>query len=172
MEVSRRSIVCLTNAGFCGSVLSCRVGVSRTSRGAALLKRHPIQTRGFRTATALSQEVRRHEESLAPPPTRGTSKLFKNADEAVADLKSGSVILSAGFGLCGTAGMCRCSLVGLRFYSRSHRDHHHRHVPSRSRLVALADCRFEQCWRIWRRRIIASYPCGTSDQVHSFVSGE
>ena len=34
---------------------------------------------------------------------RTRSKLFKDADEAVADLKSGSVIFSAGFGLCGTA---------------------------------------------------------------------
>jgi 3-oxoacid CoA-transferase len=39
----------------------------------------------------------------APKIVRGASKLFKNADEAVADLKSGSVILSSGFGLCGTA---------------------------------------------------------------------
>lgn len=31
--------------------------------------------------------------------------MFKTADEAVKDLKSGSTILSAGFGLCGTAGM-------------------------------------------------------------------
>jgi 3-oxoacid CoA-transferase len=30
--------------------------------------------------------------------------VYKNADAAVADLKSGSTILSAGFGLCGTAG--------------------------------------------------------------------
>ncbi|KAH6664039.1 succinyl-CoA:3-ketoacid-coenzyme A transferase 1 [Halenospora varia] len=36
-------------------------------------------------------------------PQRRASKLYKNADEAVADLKSGSMILSAGFGLCGTA---------------------------------------------------------------------
>lgn len=35
---------------------------------------------------------------------RGASKVYKNADEAVADIKSGSTILSAGFGLCGTAG--------------------------------------------------------------------
>jgi hypothetical protein len=34
---------------------------------------------------------------------RTRSKLFKDADEAVADIKSGSVIFSAGFGLCGTA---------------------------------------------------------------------
>jgi len=36
--------------------------------------------------------------------TRGGSKVFKNADQAVADLENGSTILSAGFGLCGTAG--------------------------------------------------------------------
>lgn len=36
---------------------------------------------------------------------RGGSKLFKSADEAVADVKSGSTILSSGFGLCGVAGM-------------------------------------------------------------------
>lgn len=39
----------------------------------------------------------------APKVVRGGSKVYKNADEAVADLKSGSTILSAGFGLCGTA---------------------------------------------------------------------
>lgn len=40
----------------------------------------------------------------APLVIRGASKLFKDADSAVADLKSGSTILSSGFGLCGTAG--------------------------------------------------------------------
>lgn len=34
---------------------------------------------------------------------RGESKLFPSADDAVADIKSGSTILSAGFGLCGVA---------------------------------------------------------------------
>ena len=43
--------------------------------------------------------------SLAPKIERGASKLFKDADEAVSDLKSGSTILSSGFGLCGVAGM-------------------------------------------------------------------
>jgi hypothetical protein len=47
----------------------------------------------------------RRESDLPPiPGAGGSSKLFKNADDAVADLKSGSVVLSAGFGLCGTAG--------------------------------------------------------------------
>ncbi|CAJ2512561.1 Uu.00g055760.m01.CDS01 [Anthostomella pinea] len=34
---------------------------------------------------------------------RGGSKVFKSADEAIADVKDGDVILSAGFGLCGVA---------------------------------------------------------------------
>ncbi|ORY16427.1 hypothetical protein BCR34DRAFT_597711 [Clohesyomyces aquaticus] len=39
----------------------------------------------------------------APKIDRSKSKLFKSADEAVADLQSGSTILSAGFGLSGVA---------------------------------------------------------------------
>jgi 3-oxoacid CoA-transferase len=39
----------------------------------------------------------------APKVDRFASKLFESADEAVADLQSGSTILSAGFGLCGVA---------------------------------------------------------------------
>lgn len=38
-----------------------------------------------------------------PTIDRSRSKLFKSADEAVADIQSGSTILSAGFGLCGVA---------------------------------------------------------------------
>ncbi|KAJ6010344.1 hypothetical protein N7451_001756 [Penicillium sp. IBT 35674x] len=41
--------------------------------------------------------------SLAPKVERGGSKVFKDADAAVADIKSGSTILSSGFGLCGVA---------------------------------------------------------------------
>lgn len=40
----------------------------------------------------------------APAPTRGRSKVYPSADAAVADVQSGSTILSAGFGLCGVAG--------------------------------------------------------------------
>ncbi|KAF2828101.1 3-oxoacid CoA-transferase [Ophiobolus disseminans] len=39
----------------------------------------------------------------APVIDRSKSKLFKDADEAVADIQSGSTVLSAGFGLCGVA---------------------------------------------------------------------
>ncbi|KAF9884119.1 hypothetical protein FE257_002291 [Aspergillus nanangensis] len=43
------------------------------------------------------------QPTRAPVVNRAASKLFKNADEAVADLQSGSTILSSGFGLCGVA---------------------------------------------------------------------
>lgn len=48
--------------------------------------------------TAVKQPTR------APVIDRAASKLFKNADEAVADLQSDSTLLSSGFGLCGVAG--------------------------------------------------------------------
>ena len=44
---------------------------------------------------------------VVPEVKRGNTKLWKSADEAVADVKSGSVLLSSGFGLCGVA--CKCS---------------------------------------------------------------
>lgn len=67
-------------------------------------------TRSYITSTESAPKQAR-QPTLAPNPARGTSKIFKSADEAVADIKSGSTILSAGFGLCGTAGEngSRCS---------------------------------------------------------------
>ncbi|OTA63341.1 succinyl-CoA:3-ketoacid-coenzyme A transferase subunit B [Hypoxylon sp. EC38] len=45
----------------------------------------------------------RYYSTEAPLKARGGSKVFKSADEAIADLKDGDVVLSAGFGLCGVA---------------------------------------------------------------------
>lgn len=42
-------------------------------------------------------------QATHPAPSRNKSKLYDSADEAVKDIKDGSVILSAGFGLCGVA---------------------------------------------------------------------
>ncbi len=56
--------------------------------------------RGF-SASLLSRSV------TAPAKSRVVSKVFKNADDAVADLPSGAVLLSSGFGLCGVAGETR-----------------------------------------------------------------
>ncbi|KIW85693.1 hypothetical protein Z517_01085 [Fonsecaea pedrosoi CBS 271.37] len=57
------------------------------------------RTRNLQAASS-SQSVSSDDQ---PVIDRTRSKLFKDADEAVADIKSGSVIFSAGFGLCGTA---------------------------------------------------------------------
>ena len=42
-------------------------------------------------------------EETHPSPSRPRSKLYSSADDAVKDIKDGSTILSAGFGLCGVA---------------------------------------------------------------------
>lgn len=46
---------------------------------------------------------RRLYSDSAPVIDRSKSKVLKSAEEAVADIQSGSTILSAGFGLCGVA---------------------------------------------------------------------
>ncbi|KAL4904232.1 hypothetical protein BDW74DRAFT_33397 [Aspergillus multicolor] len=50
-----------------------------------------------------SLEASIEKPTRAPKIDRAASKLFKTADEAVADIESGSTILSSGFGLCGVA---------------------------------------------------------------------
>jgi 3-oxoacid CoA-transferase len=60
-----------------------------------------FQTTSIRSEQRANTSVKRDP---APKVVRGQSKLFKDADAAVEDLKSGAVILSAGFGICGTAG--------------------------------------------------------------------
>lgn len=68
-----------------------------TCRYAQAYRVIPAQRRAFtKTKTTIESSK----------PQRGGSKLFKSADEAVADIKSGSTILSSGFGLCGVAGSC------------------------------------------------------------------
>lgn len=64
------------------------------------------QARHFQiTSIRLEQQANTSaKRDPAPKIIRGQSKVFKDADAAVKDLKSGAVILSAGFGLCGTAG--------------------------------------------------------------------
>jgi len=73
--------------------------IINNARPAWSLKQQVNQSRTFRTTAIPRREVK----SQAPTKIRGQSKLYASADEAVADIKSGSTILSAGFGLCGTA---------------------------------------------------------------------
>jgi 3-oxoacid CoA-transferase len=62
--------------------------------------RYFSNSRPRRQEAAPSTQAAEQDE---PTIDRTRSKLFKDADEAVADIKSGSIIFSAGFGLCGTA---------------------------------------------------------------------
>jgi hypothetical protein len=91
-----------THGGFLyirSPVISCSAIQSRLQRTSK-----PAAAGHIRSYITSSGPPRKKEGSLAPNPLRRTSKIYKDADEAVADIESGSTILSAGFGLCGTAG--------------------------------------------------------------------
>jgi 3-oxoacid CoA-transferase len=70
--------------------LWCRITV--------VAKTHP--TPRLRVACSYSTAAYESPSKFQPQ----LSKLFKDADEAVSDIKSGSVMLSSGFGLCGVPG--------------------------------------------------------------------
>ena len=73
------------------------------SSAKALTTRYDVRdTRFFSTSKSRRRQAPKPEETH-PTPTRPKSKLFENADDAVKDLKDGSILLSAGFGLCGVA---------------------------------------------------------------------
>jgi len=76
-----------------------QVQVRVAPRVAWRVKDHVCQKRGFQSSSVFFREA----PGGAPAKKRGGSKVFDSADEAVADIKSGSTVLSAGFGLCGTA---------------------------------------------------------------------
>ena len=84
-----------------------------TSRAPRFTPRSAPLARQFQTSSARREQQQQQQQQQAnvgakrdpaPKITRGGSKVFKDADAAVADLRSGSTIPSAGFGLCGTAG--------------------------------------------------------------------
>ncbi|KAK3985251.1 mitochondrial succinyl-CoA:3-ketoacid coenzyme A transferase 1 [Cladorrhinum sp. PSN332] len=71
-------------------------------RGLRTLRAQPIRSLNVNGIRSFS--VTRNWRSVEiPETTRNDSKLWASADEAVADIESGSVLLSAGFGLCGIA---------------------------------------------------------------------
>ncbi|KAI9036560.1 3-oxoacid CoA-transferase [Aspergillus affinis] len=91
-----------------------RVSASALSRRALAVARPQIQVAKYhRPSTRLLLKAKAtgyprystavYQPTRAPKVDRSASKLFKNADEAVADIQSGSTILSSGFGLCGVA---------------------------------------------------------------------
>ncbi|KAK0713163.1 hypothetical protein B0T26DRAFT_650008 [Lasiosphaeria miniovina] len=65
--------------------------------------RLPQLTKPIAIGSRNLSQTRNWRSAPVPEVDRAGSKLFETADDAVADIKSGSVILSAGFGLCGVA---------------------------------------------------------------------
>ncbi|AEO68111.1 uncharacterized protein THITE_2117485 [Thermothielavioides terrestris NRRL 8126] len=80
------------------AVATSGAAAARTSRAASGFRLHLAG----RQHSFFSQSATRRSVA-APAVDRGGSKLWESADEAVADIKSGSVLLSSGFGLCGVA---------------------------------------------------------------------
>lgn len=76
-----------------------QISLVQPSRSAWRMKQHSCHVRGFRTTTV----SRKSAPGGAPEKVRGQRKVFDSVDDAVADIQSGSIVLSAGFGLCGTA---------------------------------------------------------------------
>lgn len=87
-------------APLCLSRYNC---LGRTNGTAALASSTAAASSPRRLFSSSTARRSADPESKAPAPTRGGSKLFRDADAAVADVKSGSTILSSGFGLCGVA---------------------------------------------------------------------
>ena len=93
MELARPIVPKLAGAA------GIQIRLAQRSRAPWRLRQHASQVRTFRTSPAVFREA----QGGAPKKVRGQRKVFDSVDEAVADIKSGSTVLSAGFGLCGTA---------------------------------------------------------------------
>ena len=97
-RMASRTSVCLLRRSLVGSLLAPAFNTQRYSAwrlGQVYPRHYPARC----YSTEKTPRTR-----LAPSVERGASKLYKNADQAVADIQSGSTILSSGFGLCGVAG--------------------------------------------------------------------
>lgn len=92
-----------------------RASVCISCSSAAAPSASAPQYKYVRRIAPLTQRPRWYSIDRRPAPARarGGSKVFGSADEAIADVKDGDVILSAGFGLCGVAGM---NLYSFFFY--------------------------------------------------------
>ncbi|KAK7518992.1 hypothetical protein IWZ03DRAFT_345733 [Phyllosticta citriasiana] len=73
---------------------------ARPKRLQTTTKAAPLAS-SIRTLSTETTGRARADSAVGPQVSRGTSKLFKDADAAIADLTSGSTVLSAGFGVCG-----------------------------------------------------------------------
>jgi 3-oxoacid CoA-transferase len=76
-----------------------QIRLTQPTRTTWRIKQHVSQIRTFQSSTVCFREA----PGGSPDKVRGQRKVFDSVDEAVADIQSGSTVLSAGFGLCGTA---------------------------------------------------------------------
>ncbi|KAF1349142.1 succinyl-CoA:3-ketoacid-coenzyme A transferase subunit B [Delphinella strobiligena] len=88
-------------AGARVSTLALRTGLPQTCRAARVCRANVFHNITGRRLGSTAAAVK--SGSKAPSQSRARSKVFKDADEAVADIQSGSTLLSSGFGLCGVA---------------------------------------------------------------------
>ncbi|KAE8336876.1 hypothetical protein BDV24DRAFT_154792 [Aspergillus arachidicola] len=112
-------------------MVTLRVSALPLSRRALPVARPWVQSKTYyRTSVPpllrmCARKTARYSTDTAKQPARmptidrAASKLFRNADEAVADLESGSTILSSGFGLCGVA-----ETIISAIHRRGHEDLH------------------------------------------------
>lgn len=100
-------------AGARVSTLALRTGLPQTCRAARVNRANVFHNITGRRLGSTAAAVK--SGSKAPEQSRARSKVFKDADEAVADIQSGSTLLSSGFGLCGVAGKTDLSITLLTF---------------------------------------------------------
>ncbi|KAN0122926.1 succinyl-CoA:3-ketoacid-coenzyme A transferase-like protein [Hyaloscypha variabilis] len=100
MATRRISTACLAQSSRRANAFLCTSTPRIHFRPTSLPQTRHFQTTSIRLEQQANTSAKRDP---APKIIRGQSKVFKDADAAVKDLKSGAVILSAGFGLCGTA---------------------------------------------------------------------
>lgn len=84
-------------------------GFSGAARTARSMRTTPGTKLGNFTSGIRPFSHSSHWRSAEAP--AGGSKVWESADAAVADIKSGSVVLSSGFGLCGVA--CESHCIGI-----------------------------------------------------------
>lgn len=120
------------------------------------------RSRTFATTTSL----------LSQKKAGGYSKLWDSADHAVADVKSGSTILSAGFGLCGVAGtsMLICDHGG--FFLTCQRNYYRSASKKRQRLAALTLRCIQQCRYRRERRPVSADRKRPDQEAHPVLLGK
>lgn len=105
---ARRAVLLCVNDARAGALANVGNFIALKRRPTELIfKASPLrrqEARWFSSSQCRWGEVVEQESGKSQPVVdRQRSKIFHDADEAVADLQSGSTIFSAGFGLCGTA---------------------------------------------------------------------